>query len=294
MLNDLRPLSARSLVLSLLLGTHPAEIPVRSLVPVAEQHGVSGATLRVALSRMVQAGDLVTSDASYRLSDRLLARQARQDEALAPDTRDWDGSWHQAVVTATGRDAARRVDLRRELLDARHAELREGVWLRPDNLEPPAWSDATVADTVMLHARPDTDPGELAARLWELDRVDPARPAARPALRRRLRPRPADHRRRRDRAPPGHRPAPPWPSSSPATWPAPELRATYAGYRAGALTRWDLDLTDGTDGSNDREGSRVNPRSNWHGRALTATVHVHPRSARALCRVPSDVRLSVD
>jgi phenylacetic acid degradation operon negative regulatory protein len=229
---DLRPLSARSLVLSLLLGTHPAEIPVRSLVPVAEQHGVSGATLRVALSRMVQAGDLVTRDASYRLSDRLLARQARQDKALDPSTREWDGRWHQVVVTATGRDAPRRLDLRRALVDARHAELREGVWLRPDNLEPPVWSDSTVADTVMLHARPDTDPGELAARLWDLDTwADLARllarlfaDAAEPARRLTVA---AAMVRHLGTDP--HLPVDLLPSS----WPATELRLTYADYRAG-------------------------------------------------------------
>ncbi len=42
------------------------------------------ATVRVALTRMVGAGDLVRSADGYRLSDRLLARQRRQDDAMRP------------------------------------------------------------------------------------------------------------------------------------------------------------------------------------------------------------------
>ena len=46
----------------------------------------------------------------------------------------WDGTWLTAVVTAVGVDARGRAALRLMLQHARFAELREGVWLRPDNL----------------------------------------------------------------------------------------------------------------------------------------------------------------
>src|SRR5260221_7438598 len=88
---DPRPLSARSVVLSLLLGTHPPELPVRDLLRAVEPLGVAASTLRAALSRMVAAGDLRSTDAVYRLSDRLLERQRRQDIAVHPETRPWDG-----------------------------------------------------------------------------------------------------------------------------------------------------------------------------------------------------------
>ncbi|MYR63731.1 PaaX domain-containing protein, C- domain protein, partial [Streptomyces sp. SID625] len=64
---DLRPLSARSVVLSLLLGTHPPELPVKDLVRAVEPFGVGGSTLRAALSRMVAAGDLRRADGVHRL-----------------------------------------------------------------------------------------------------------------------------------------------------------------------------------------------------------------------------------
>ncbi|MFF4800659.1 PaaX family transcriptional regulator C-terminal domain-containing protein [Streptomyces sp. NPDC001351] len=165
---DLPPLSARSVVLSLLLGTHPPELPVKELVRAVEPFGVGGSTLRAALSRMVAAGDLRRTDAVYRLSDRLLARQRRQDEAVEARTRAWDGHWEMVVITATGRGPAERADLRIRLTALRLAELREGVWLRPANLSRPLPDDLEQV-AQFYTARPDRPARELAARLWPLD-----------------------------------------------------------------------------------------------------------------------------
>ncbi|MFD4256852.1 PaaX family transcriptional regulator C-terminal domain-containing protein [Streptomyces sp. NPDC058534] len=164
----LRPLSARSVVLSLLLGTHPPELPVRELVRLVEGFDVGGSTVRAALSRMAAAGDLRRTDTGYRLSERLLARQRRQDEALRPRTRAWDGDWEMLVITATGRGPAERAELRTRLTALRLAELREGVWLRPANLRRPlpAGLDG-VAERLV--SRPERPAAELSARLWPLD-----------------------------------------------------------------------------------------------------------------------------
>lgn len=159
-------MTARSVVLSVLLGAHPARATAAELLRLTSDFGIREPTLRVALTRMVGTGDLVRSDDGYRLSDRLLARQRRQDEALHPDARHWDGTWLTAVVTAVGTDARTRAAMRTALLDNRFGELREGVWLRPDNLggdvPEPARSRVRV-----LRAR-DEDPVELARRLWDL------------------------------------------------------------------------------------------------------------------------------
>ncbi len=164
----LRPLSARSVVLSLLLGSHPPELPAKDLVRGVEPFGVGGSTVRAALSRMVAAGDLHRTDTVYRLSDRLLERQRRQDESVRPRTRTWDGDWEMVVITAAGRGPAERADMRTRLAELRLAELREGVWLRPANLVRPLPEDL---DPVAQRytARPDTPARELAASLWPLD-----------------------------------------------------------------------------------------------------------------------------
>ena len=163
-----RPLNARSLALSVLLGTHPPRLPARSLVSFAQLFDVSAGAMRTALSRMVAAGDVVNDHGIYGLSDRLLARQAAQDAGRRPAPRTWDGTWHTAVATADQRDLAdRRID--RSVLDnARFGELRPDIWLRPANLPAPLLG----ADWLVTTGAPaGTPPDELVARLWQLDAI---------------------------------------------------------------------------------------------------------------------------
>ncbi|MGE2716456.1 PaaX family transcriptional regulator C-terminal domain-containing protein [Mycolicibacterium litorale] len=159
-------LTARSVVLSVLLGAHPAWATAAELIRLTADFDIREPTVRVALTRMVGAGDLVRSEDGYRLSDRLLARQRRQDDAINPRTRPWDGTWTTLVVTRVGTDARARAAMRKTLQDNRFGELREGVWMRPDNLDTALSADVT--DHVrILHAR-DEDPADLAGRLWDL------------------------------------------------------------------------------------------------------------------------------
>jgi phenylacetic acid degradation operon negative regulatory protein len=159
-------MTARSVVLSVLLGAHPAWATAGELVRLTSDFDIREPTVRVALTRMVSAGDLVRSEDGYRLSDRLLARQRRQDDAINPRLRSWDGTWTTVVITSVGTDARSRAALRNTMQDNRFGELREGVWLRPDNL------DVSLPDDVLervrvMHAR-DDDPAGLADRLWDL------------------------------------------------------------------------------------------------------------------------------
>ncbi|MEW2029161.1 PaaX family transcriptional regulator C-terminal domain-containing protein [Streptomyces roseifaciens] len=164
----LRPLTARSVVLSTLLGHHPPALPARALVRVGELFGTAEGTVRTALTRMVAAGDLEQHEGAYRLTDRLLARQARQDDSRAPRTRPWDGGWEIAVVTPERRSAADRAALRQAMAALRLGELREGCWMRPANLlrdRPPV----VTAQCTLLTGAPEGDPARLAAALWDLD-----------------------------------------------------------------------------------------------------------------------------
>jgi phenylacetic acid degradation operon negative regulatory protein len=160
-------MTARSVVLSVLLGAHPASASVAELVRLTSDFGIKESTLRVALTRMVGAGDLVRADHGYRLSARLLNRQRRQDDALNPSTRDWDGDWITLVITTVGIDPRTRAAMRTELQEARFGELREGVWLRPDNLDAPL--SAEIGGWVRMLRAIDDDPAGLASLLWDLD-----------------------------------------------------------------------------------------------------------------------------
>ncbi|OHV04905.1 PaaX domain-containing protein, C- domain protein [Mycobacterium talmoniae] len=159
-------MTARSVVLSVLLGAHPAWASAAELVRLTADFGIKESTLRVALTRMVGAGDLIRSADGYRLSERLLARQRRQDDAMRPCTRDWSGHWTTLVITSVGTDARTRSALRTALQHKRFAELREGVWMRPDNLDIALEPDVR-ARLRVLTARDDA-PAELAGQLWDL------------------------------------------------------------------------------------------------------------------------------
>jgi phenylacetic acid degradation operon negative regulatory protein len=153
-------------VASTLLGMHPPVLPARVLVRSGELFGIAEGTTRTALSRMVTAGELVAEDGAYRLAGApLLARKARQEMRRQRHPWGWDGRWwRMAVVVAERRSPEDRAALRSSLLGGRYAELREGVWTRPDNLpgERPAapgceWIKGEFAE-----------PAELAATLWDL------------------------------------------------------------------------------------------------------------------------------
>jgi phenylacetic acid degradation operon negative regulatory protein len=160
----LRQLTARSAVLSTLLGAHPPRLPARGLVRVGELFGIAEGTIRVALSRMVAAGDLVADGGDYALTARLRGRQARQDQSREPAVHPWSGEWEIAVVAADRRPPAERTAFRQTMAELRLAELREGTWLRPANLARPL-----AVDCVVLLGRPVDDAAGLAATLWDLD-----------------------------------------------------------------------------------------------------------------------------
>jgi phenylacetic acid degradation operon negative regulatory protein len=189
-------MSARSVVASVLLGSHPPELPVAALVQLCSRFGIAEGTTRVALSRMVAAGELAAvpgerggpggpgerggpggpgerggpgSMAGYRLvGQALLSRQRAQDEARHPPQEPWDGTWRLAVVVSGSRSAGERAELRRAFGEARFAEWREGVWLRPANLPAPSDPRLTSGPARWALARPDTDAIELAHELWDL------------------------------------------------------------------------------------------------------------------------------
>lgn len=160
---------------SALLGMDPPELPVAQLVRLTGLFGISANRARVALSRMVAAEEVVTDgNGRYRLSGHLAERQSRQSASRAGATAPFSGAWWMIVVTTTGSSAEVRMARRRALTFGRLAELREGVWMRPDNLAlqiPPAYE----RDLEVMTAHP-SEPMALSQHLWDLsgwsDRAD--------------------------------------------------------------------------------------------------------------------------
>ena len=167
-LADIRPLGARSVIASTLLGAEGARMPAERLVRAGVLFGLADGAIRTALWRMVTAGELIADDGAYELAGRLLARQQRFSDNAAARRRTWDGTWEVDIVEPGSRSAAARQDLRVAARALHLAELREGVWLRPDNLDPARSPDQrAVIDAQCLRLVGATGPAEVGGRLFD-------------------------------------------------------------------------------------------------------------------------------
>ncbi len=150
----------------------PPELPVAQLVRLTGLFGISENRARVALSRMVAAGEATSDGAGhYRLAGHLADRQARQSASRAGVTAAYDGSWWLAVVTTSGSTAEVRGSRRRALGYARLGELREGVWMRPGNVAVrlPGTLDADGRADDAPSSGPRACGGAGRAAVWDLD-----------------------------------------------------------------------------------------------------------------------------
>jgi phenylacetic acid degradation operon negative regulatory protein len=170
-----RPLSARSVLATALLGADHPHLTVGELVGMGSLFGISDGAARTCLWRMVSNGELTSDDGTYALAGHLLERRKRVDEAARSDDAPappWDGTWELAVVSVERRSAADRLALRKAATALHLAELREGIWFRPDNLDRDRLPTLrAVLDTQCVHFhRAATDiPADTVRSLFSLD-----------------------------------------------------------------------------------------------------------------------------
>ena len=164
--SGVEPLTARSLVLTGLLGTHPPRLPGRALVALGQLFGFAEGAMRTALSRMAAAGEIEATDGSYTLGKRLQQRQASQDASRQPAPAQWDGTWWTAIVDAEGRTVGERRAFRSRMVHGRMGELRPDIWMRPANIDGPESAPDLLVTRGPVLSR---DPAALARRLWDLD-----------------------------------------------------------------------------------------------------------------------------
>lgn len=171
---EMRPLSTRSLLLSVLLGSHPPRLPLSALVAFCGLFAVRPGTVRTALSRMTAAGEVEQVErpdgsAAYEVAGPLLDRQRQQDVGRSAATVEWDGRWITAVVLADARPVAERRRFRSRMVGSKMGELRPDVWMRPANLDGPRADDGLVVSIGALDGPSD---GDLVDRLWDLPALD--------------------------------------------------------------------------------------------------------------------------
>ncbi len=163
--SPLEPLNARSIVLSVLLGSHPPQMSVGRILEFTALFDLAPGTVRTALSRMVAAGDLTNDVGMYRLAGRLVERQTQQDAGRHDPPSQWDGSWWTVAVVSDRRTMTERREFRNRAAGSRLGELRPDLWLRPANIS----IAADLPDVVITRGPLITgNARELVARLWDL------------------------------------------------------------------------------------------------------------------------------
>lgn len=154
-----RPLTARSVIASTLLGVDPPRLPTLALVRSGELFGLTEGATRTALSRMAATGEIAPDGDHYRLDGHLLERFGRQQTARdEPTVNGWDGTWRILVVRPERRSARQRSDFRAAARTMKLGEVREGLWTRPANLEMDPTGASSIVEasgTWVHHARPD-------------------------------------------------------------------------------------------------------------------------------------------
>ncbi|MDX2381969.1 MAG: PaaX domain-containing protein, C- domain protein [Acidimicrobiia bacterium] len=165
----MRRFTARSLVLSVLLGSDPPRLPVGALIDFCSLFDIADGTVRTALSRMVASGEIDSADGAYVLTGDLLQRRRQQDVGRGATPYEWDGSWWTAVALADARDITERRQFRSAMEGAKMGELRPTAWMRPSNIGPPP------ARRDLIVSRGDLPPAvsnSLVDRLWRLEALD--------------------------------------------------------------------------------------------------------------------------
>lgn len=131
-------ISARALVLSLLATVNADAQPIARLVDAGRLFGIEPSTLRVAVTRMTQAGLVESPERGVYVAGpkaRGLNRRAREWQGVAKRTRPWTGEWLVALTHHLGRTDRKQLRAReRALALAGYRETGEAFWVRPANL----------------------------------------------------------------------------------------------------------------------------------------------------------------
>jgi len=127
---------AKSLILDLLSTLRPgAAMPVGLLVEAGELFGLSANNVRVSAARLLAEGSIARDErGSYRLGEKAqpVGQRVRSWRDLDRRTRVWSGEWIGVLPGRVSRSAAAQRQRALNLIGLRI--LRDGLWIRPDNL----------------------------------------------------------------------------------------------------------------------------------------------------------------
>jgi len=171
---------AQTIVLALLGASRGRALPAKVLVGGAAILGVTGNATRLALSRLLSKGELVSTERGrYQLSTlrRSANAHVRAFKTGFAQRTTWKGGFLAVLTGDLPRTNATAIARRERALNLSGFRIfRHGVWVRPDNL---AGGRVVVdahlrrlgldadADTVTLHLDPEQ--ARLVERAWAID-----------------------------------------------------------------------------------------------------------------------------
>ena len=143
--NPLSALSARELILTLIDSSAVESLTARYFVAAGALFEMDPGSIRVALARLLRDASLIRARrGSYALGSRagtlhsLVRNWAQVEDSL----KNWTGGWLSVYASHLPRSDKTRVrNAERALRLFGFADLRSGLWIRPDNLRAAAPGD---------------------------------------------------------------------------------------------------------------------------------------------------------
>ena len=179
--SDPGEITARSLVLSLLAGSEVPQISISRLIRAGTLFNIEAATMRVAVTRLMQSGHLESSDRGVYVPgprSRALTTRVQKWKDVNDRKRDWDGEWLTALTQHLGRTNRKQVRAReRALALSGYRETPQNFWVRSANLARDLQDHRNdlisigADEGILIHRVCATASGEEAAwpGLWSVD-----------------------------------------------------------------------------------------------------------------------------
>lgn len=152
-----RPITAKTLVLSMLQASRNQAMPVKTLILIGELFGFSGNRIRVCTARLLQEGTIQSDGRGlYQLSSKAARVSRYIDRWWQGENRlkHWSGDWLCCLLPKM---AGRKLSIAVRGFDLLgFKEGLPGLWVRPDNLT------LELEEVTSLHAKVGkTEPGEM-------------------------------------------------------------------------------------------------------------------------------------
>lgn len=135
---DLKPISARGLVMSLFNAPETSTLTIGQLIKAGELFEIEAAAIRMSVSRLIKDGLIASIKRGVYQTGKnaeKLNSEIKSWHTAHKKTKRWNGDWLMALTSHLGRTNKTRLQsMIRALQLYGFVEIEVGVWIRPANL----------------------------------------------------------------------------------------------------------------------------------------------------------------